>query len=118
VSVGPVAVRRVTRRLRRHAGGLLLVVTVSGAVAAHHGAVSMDEKLHDPGMAVVVQMCVAVFTSVGAAVATVAFGLWALGRWPTQTAPLPARAFALSGRRTPEPRAGPPPRPSICVWRR
>jgi hypothetical protein len=107
------------RRLCRHAAGLLLVLALGGAIAVHHGVMGLDGMHHD-GMGATVEMCLGVFTAVGAAVAAVALGVLALGRWRTPLTLLPAGALTvrLAGRRGPEARAGPPPLSRLCVWRR
>lgn len=115
--VSPLAARRWMRRLRRHAAGLLLVLALAAAIVVHHGAISLDGVHHD-GTAAAVEMCLGVFTAVGAAVAAIALGVLALGRWRTPLALLPVGALRRAGTRAPEARAGPPPLAQLCVWRR
>jgi hypothetical protein len=59
---------------------LLAVVVVAGAITAHHSGMPMDMH-HDPGMSSVVEMCLGVFTAVGAALLAVGVAVLALGRW-------------------------------------
>jgi hypothetical protein len=37
-AVRPLAIRRCTRRLRRHAAGVLVVLALGGMIAVHHNA--------------------------------------------------------------------------------
>ncbi len=116
--VGPIAIRRQVRRLRRHAAGLLLVIAVAGAVVAHHSDFAPDGLHHDMALSAV-ELCVGAFTAVGAAVAAVSLGSIALGRWPTPAPLAPTARIALhGGGPTPLARAGPSLLPLVCVWRR
>jgi hypothetical protein len=115
--MSPLAIRRSTRRLRRHAAGLLLVLALGGAIAAHHSGMGMGD-MHHGSMGAVVELCVGTFTAIGAAVAAVAMGLLALGRWPTPLILIPGGVL-MSAPPAPYPaRAGPPPLSLLCVWRR
>jgi hypothetical protein len=116
--VSPIAIRSATRRLRRHLAGLVLVAALSGAIAAHHSGIAMGEMHHD-GMSAAIEMCAGAFVAVGAAVAVVAIGILALGRWPTLIEVAPADALPHSRICAPAARAGPfPPLAQLCVWRR
>lgn len=117
-AVSPIAIRCATRWLRRHLAGLLLVLALGGAVAAHHSGIGLGDMHHD-GMSAAVEMCVGACVAVGAAVAAVLIGMLALGRWPTVLELGPGGTLALAGASAPESRAGPPPPHSqLCVWRR
>lgn len=70
-AVRPLAIRHCTRRLRRHAAGVLVVLALGGAIAVHHNGMAMSELDH-AGMGAVIELCVGVFTAVGAAVAGIA----------------------------------------------
>ena len=86
------------------------------AVAAHHSGMGIGDGHHESGMSAAVEMCLAAFTTVGAAVAAIV-GLIALRRWrpPLQLAP-PALWFAP---RAPVPRArAGPGLLLLCVSRR
>jgi hypothetical protein len=80
-----IAIRRRLLRRRGHLALLVAVFALAGAVAAHHGGVAMGDMQHDKhgaDMTMTVEtMCLAAFTLIGAAVAAVAIGLVALGRW-------------------------------------
>jgi hypothetical protein len=115
--VGPIAIRRSTRRLRRHLAGLVLLAALGTAIAGHHTGLTAPDMHHDGMGAAAVEMCLGALTAVGATVAAVAIGVLALGRWPTVAEPGGA-AVALAGARAPEARAGPPPLAQLCVWRR
>ena len=74
-SVSLVSALTIRRGLRRHRRDLALIATVvalAGLIAAHHrgGLLEMD---HEAGMGAIVEMCLGVFTAVGAVV--VAAGL-------------------------------------------
>lgn len=59
---------------------LLAVVVVACAITAHHSGVPTDMH-HDTGMSPVVEMCLGVFTAVGAALLAVGVAVLVLGRW-------------------------------------
>jgi hypothetical protein len=115
--MSPLRIRRSTRRLRRHAAGLLLVFALGGAVAAHHSGMGAGD-MHHGGMSAVAEMCVGAFTAVGATIAACAIGLVALGRWPTPQVLAPAGVLTAVPAAPHPARAGPPPLPLLCVWRR
>ena len=80
--MAPIAVRRHLRRHRRLNGlAALTVLACAAAIALHHTDLAADQPHHDTGMSAAVEMCLAAFTAVGAAVAAVVVGLIALGRW-------------------------------------
>jgi hypothetical protein len=114
--MSPLGIRRSTRRLRRHAVGLLLVFALGGAIAAHHSGMGPGD-MHHGGMSAVAEMCVGAFTAVGATIAACAMGLLALGRWPTQQVLMPAGVLT-SVAPSPYPARAGPPLPLLCVWRR
>ena len=115
-AMSPLAIRRAARRLRRHAAGVLVVLALGAIVALHHSGMAAGD-MHHSGMGMVVELCLGVFTAVGATVAAIAIGLRSLGRWRPRRV-LPAGARIVSRHQTVEPRAGPPPQPFLCVWRR
>jgi hypothetical protein len=116
--VGSIAIRRSMCRVRRHAAGVLLAIALSGAIAAHHSGIAMGEMHHD-GMSAAVEMCVGAFVAVGSAVAAVAIGILALGRWPTLIDLASANALTQPRTCAPAARAGPLlPLSKLCVWRR
>lgn len=113
--MGPLAIRRATRRLSRNTAGLLAVFAVAGVLVLHHSDLAMP-SMHDAGMgSAAVGMCIAVFTAVGAAVVAVALGVHALGRW--RISPLAPTRSMDSSREPPEARAraGPPSLAVLCV---
>jgi hypothetical protein len=113
--MGPLAVRRVTRRLRRHAAGVLIVLALGAIIAVHHAEPAGD--MHHGGMGTIVELCLGVFTAVGVAVAAIAIALGWLGR-RIRPRRLLLTNVNLVGRRLPlEPRAGPPPQQLLCIWR-
>lgn len=56
------------------------VLILGGLIAAHHGGPLVDEQ-HDNGMNAAVEMCLGVFTAVGAALVALSCAVIALERW-------------------------------------
>jgi hypothetical protein len=110
------AIRRVTRRLRRHAAGVLIVLTLGAIIGVHHSALASGE-MHHGGMGAVVELCLGVFSAVGAAAAAVAIALRSIGRWSSPLGLLPIGVPTIRRRLTLEPRAGPSPQALLCIWR-
>ena len=112
------AIRRLARRFRRHGTALLAVLVVGSAVAVHHSGMSMGDMHSDGALGAAMELCLAVFVAVGAAVAAVGIGLLSLGRWRP---PPDSRAMGLSlaiERPEPRARAGPALLSLLCVFRR
>jgi hypothetical protein len=116
-AVRPLAIRRCTRRLRRHAAGVLVVLALGGMIAVHHNGMAMSELDHD-GMGPVIELCVGVSTAVGAAVAGIALPRRSRGRWPRPVELAHVGVPRIVTPPTTEARAGPPALPLLCVWRR
>lgn len=110
------AIRRTTRRLRRHTAGVL-VVLVLGAVIAMHDSAVVSVDAHHAGMGAVLELCVGVFTAAGVA-AAIAVALRRLGRWDTPAGVLPLGVRLVAWRARLEPRAGPPAPSLLSIWRR
>ena len=114
--MGPLAVHRRLRRLRRSLAVVVLMLGLGGAVAFHHGApAQMHDGHHGMDMGTVIELCLGAFSAVGAAVVAITLGMLSLGRWrPLLTL---APAGVLFAPRPPEPqaRAGPT---FLCVFRR
>jgi len=106
------------RRWRHHAAALALVLGLVGVVAVHHAAPAMSNAHHGSDTVAMAEMCLGVFTAVGAAVVAVALGFLALGRW--RPAILLCPCGALEHPRAPRPRtrAGPALLLLLCVSRR
>jgi hypothetical protein len=113
--MSPLAVRRVTRRLRRHAAGVLIVLALGAIIGVHHSEPAAGDMHHD-GMGTVVELCLGVFTAVGVAVAAIAIALRSFGRC-RPPALLPAGVAFVRWCLTVEPRAGPAPQSLLCIWR-
>ena len=109
------AVRRRTHRVRRSAAAALVVLALGTLFAVHHSAIA--DEMHHGGMGTVIELCLGVFTAVGAGVAAAGLGMRQLGRWVALRLPLPPGAV-VARRLKFEPRAGPPGQPLLCVWRR
>jgi hypothetical protein len=115
--VSPLAIRRLTCRLRRHAAALLVVLALGGLVAVHHSAIAMDHMHHD-GMAAVIELCVGVVTALGAGVAAIAVRRRSPRGWPRPKQLATVGVLNVATRTTPDPRAGPASLPLLCAWRR
>jgi hypothetical protein len=116
--VSSLAIRRAMCRLRRRAAGLVLVVAIVGAVAAHHSNLGMDGLHHDATPAAAPEMCLGAFTAIGAAVVAVAIGVLALGRWRPALLLMPGAVLMAPAAPMPRARAGPPLLTFLCVSRR
>lgn len=106
-----IAIRRTLVRRRGHLALLTAVFALAGAVAAHHGGVAVGDTPHgehgaDVSVAVET-MCMAAFTVVGAAVAAIAIGLIALGRWRPSLMPAAEERMRVARPPVPRARAGP-----------
>jgi hypothetical protein len=112
----PLAVRCVTRRLRRHAAGVLIALGLGAIIAAHHSEPAAGDMYHG-GIGTVVELCLGVFTAVGVAVAAIAIALGSFGRRIRPRSLLPAGVAIVRRRLALEPRAGPPPQSLLCIWR-
>ena len=116
--MGPIALRRLLQRHRRRLASLAVVLVCATAVAAHHGGMAVGDAHHDTGMGAAVEMCLAAFTAVGAAVVAVALGMIALGRWRPEAQLLPTAAWWGAQPPAPRARAGPSLLLLLCVSRR
>jgi O-antigen ligase len=117
-TVSALGIRRRLRRQQRRTAIVFAVLAVAFVIAAHHSGTGMDMP-HDAGMGrAVAQMCLGVFTAVGAALVAAGLAVLALGRWqPTLTlslsAPLPASPVPVA-----RARHGPAAVSFLCVSRR
>lgn len=103
------------RRWRHHAAALAVLLALVAVVAVHHGAPAISDAHHGADVGAVAEMCLGVFTAVGAAIVAAALGLLALGRrWPAN---LPSRSRVLRAANSPRPRirAGPALLVLLCV---
>lgn len=117
--VSPLALRRRWGRFRNRRTATLAALLMAMAIAAHHSAIGMSDGMHHGmGMNVVAEICLGVFTAVGAAVASVAVGLVRLGRWRPPSPLLASGLSAAVAAPLPRARAGPPLLSLICVCRR
>lgn len=97
---------------------ILAVLACSTAIAAHHSGTGLGETHHEMAMSSAVEMCLAAFTAVGAAVVAIVVGLIALGRRRPPPRLTPS-ALSLSDRPPlPRARAGPDLLLLLCVSRR
>lgn len=113
--MGPIAVHRSIRRLRRGLLAAAALLALTGAVVAHHGVPVLGAEHHGMEMIDVAEICLAAFTAVGAAVAALAVAAPRLRAWLPLAYAAPATLPAV--RRGPRPRcrAGPA---FLCVHRR
>jgi hypothetical protein len=115
--VSALAIRSALRGQRRRLTVLLAVVVVAGAITAHHSGLLMDMH-HGAGMSSVVEICLGVFSAVGAALVAVSMGVLALGRWrPAGALWVPAMR-RVAGAPTARTRHGPFVVCVLCVSRR
>ena len=117
VAMSPLALRRVTRPLRRHAAGVLIVLALGALIAVHHSELAAADMDHG-GMGMVVELCLGVVAAVGVAVAAVAIALHWVRRWGGPLRLLRIAVPIVRRRLTLEPRAGPSPQALLCIWRR
>jgi len=115
--VSSIALRLRLRRRRRHLALVALLLVLGGAVAVHHMAPSMSGMHQGSQTAAVAELCLAVFTAVGAAVAAAVLGFVALGRRRPMMLRVPESVPPRL--RPPEPRArgGPALLVLLCVSR-
>lgn len=112
--MSPLRVHRALGRIR-HAAILPAVVLALGlAIFAHHGMPAADHGDHGMDMGTVMELCLGVFTAVGAAVVAVCIGVLRLGRWRPPARPLPAAATVVARLPDVRARAGPV---FLCVHR-
>ena len=116
-SVSVLGIRRGLRRHRRDVAVIATVVAIAGLLALHHSG-GLSDMQHHAGMGTVIQMCLGVFTAVGAAVLAATLAVGARGRG--QLTPRRLRASALPAPAAPVARArhGPAAVSCLCVSRR
>jgi hypothetical protein len=115
--VSAIGIRRRLRRQRRHLAMIIVVLAPTGLLAVHHSGALMDLHPHT-GMGAVIQMCLGVFTAVGAVLAAAAVAVVALGpRRPTR-ARLPGGATSALDAPLARARHGPAAVCVLCVSRR
>jgi hypothetical protein len=106
------------QRYRRHLMASVAVLVCAAAITVHHSGLTTSEAHGGMDMGAAVEMCLAAFTAVGAAVLAVALGLISLGRWrPTRSLQLTA-ALWLAPSPMPRARAGPALLLLLCVNQR
>ena len=115
--VSTLGIRGQLRRRRRRLKVVAAVLALACVIAIHHNAMAMDGG-HDVGMGAAIEMCLGVFTAVGAAVAAAGLAILALGP-PRALATAPGE-LALPWRPSPTARArhGPELLSLLCVSRR
>ena len=96
---------------------MIALVLVCMAVAAHHGGLVIEGDGHH-GAGVAIELCLGVFTAVGAAVAAAAIGTVALGRWRPPSTVSSAGLSAAAEVPSIGARAGPLILSLLCVSRR
>ena len=116
--VSLLAIHRAARRLRRHDAALLVILALGAAIAAHHSGIAMGDVHHADGVDGAVVLCLGVFAAVGAAVAVVALGMVALGRWRPPTVACAAGLSRVAAAVAPRARGGPTLVSLLCVCRR
>jgi hypothetical protein len=114
--VNALRIRRSLRRHRRHLAVLAAVIALACAIAVHHSLMDMHQL--DAGMGAVAEMCLGVFTSVGAALAVAGWAVLALGRWRPGRMPLLGAALRVPSVPVARARHGPAAVCVLCVSRR
>ena len=104
--------------MRRHDAALLVILAVGSAMAVHHSGIALGNMHHADGIDVAVELCVGVFTAVGTAVAVVALGMVALGRWRPAMVACAVGLSQVAEAVGPRTRAGPALGLLLCVCRR
>ncbi len=115
--MSPLTIRHLSRRFRAHGAALVVVCAIASAIAVHHSGVAMGGMHHDAGMSSV-ELCLGIFVAVGTAVAVVAIGMFALGRWRHPAVLSPVGLARAGCAPEPRPRAGPALLSLLCVLRR
>lgn len=108
-------IHRTLRRLRRVAALPAVVLGLGLAIGVHHGMPAMDHGDHGMDMSTVMELCLGVFTAVGAAIVGVVLGSIGLGRWRPPLTLSPATAPVAVRLPDIRARAGPA---FLCVHRR
>jgi hypothetical protein len=116
--MGPIGVRRALQRHRRHLVAFVAMFVCAAAIVVHHSGAAPGDAHGGMQMGAAVEMCLAAFTAVGAAVLAVVLGLISLGRWRPTRSLLPAAASWLAPSPMPRARAGPALILLLCVSRR
>ena len=116
--MGPIAIRRELHQHRRRLAAIFAVLVCSMAIAAHHSGMGMGDGHHESGMSAAVEMCLAAFTAVGAAVVAIVVGLIGLGRWRPPLRLAPSALWFAAHAPSPRARAGPGLLTLLCVSRR
>lgn len=91
------------------------------AIAVHHSGMAMSHGHDEMGMnggGTTVEMCMAAFTAVGAAIVAVVLGAWALGRWRMPVRLPFAPVFFLAAAPPARARGGPGLLLLLCISRR
>ena len=101
----------------RHDAALLVILALGAAIAAHHSGIAMGDMHHADGIDGAVELCLGVFAAV-AAVAAVALGIVALGRWRPLTVVCAAGLSRMVATAAARVRAGPTLVSLLCVCRR
>lgn len=104
--------------MRRHDAALLVIIALGAAIAVHHSGIAMGDMHHADGVEGAIELCLGVFAAVGAAVAVVALGMVALGRWRPPTVACAVGLSRVAAAAGPRARAGPTLVSLLCVCRR
>lgn len=114
--VSALSIRRQLRRHRRRLTVVATVLALVGVIAVHHSGVTDMQR--DMGIHAAVEMCLAVFTAVGAALVAVNLAGVALGRWSPKRRLLAAGALTAPAVPVAKARHGPAAVSVLCVSRR
>lgn len=117
-AVSPIVLRARLRRWRHHAALAALFVALIAVLGLHHGAPTIGAAHHDSEVVAVTEMCVGVFTAIGAVVVAVGLTLIAFGRRRPAILHHPRGVLRTARLPFPRVRAGPTLLVLLCVSRR
>lgn len=115
--VSPLEIRRRLRRQRRHLALIAAVIALAGLLAVHHSGALMDIHQH-AGIGAMIEMCLGVFTAVGACLLAATTGFLPLRRWRPNRALLRRAPASAPDAPVARARHGPAAVSVLCVSRR
>jgi hypothetical protein len=116
--VSPLGIRRYATRVRYRPRVLVAALLVALSIVAHHTAIgSFQDAHHRMDLGAVADLCLGVFTAVGATVAAVGVALVSRTRWRPMDTAGPLRLVAMPRTPAPRVRAGPELLLVLCVSR-
>lgn len=117
-AMSPIALRARLRRWRHHAALAALWCALIAVLGLNHNAPAIGATHHDSEIIAVTEMCLGVFTAIGAAVIAVGLALSAFGRRRPAILHHPRGVLRIARLPLPRVRAGPTLLVLLCVSRR